>query len=102
MVRGEREWLLVYDVEGCEAAKTTTRASRHITPHNTQTNAHVYPKQCDSDSEDEELSNQNDMLVVKIEYNGIVYFLNESTNDIYDPISGDIVGVYDTGIINLY
>jgi len=60
------------------------------------------PKQYDSDSEDEELSNQNDMLVVKIEYNGIVYFLNESTNDIYDPISGDIVGVYDTGIINLY
>ena len=53
----------------------------------------------DSESDNEEFLDKNDIEVTPIIYNGIEYYHNYSTNQIFDPNTGDIVGIYDNGII---
>jgi len=60
------------------------------------------PVQYESDSDNESLLEQEKMIVTSVTYNGLEYYHNESTNYIYEPISGDIVGIYDNGNIQLY
>ena len=56
----------------------------------------------DSDTEDLLVEEQEKIVVTSITYNDVVYYHNESTNDIYDPNSGDIVGIYNNNDIQLY